>query len=94
MEVKKFKISNLIFAILGMGTFTTLMGYQKASLAAAGDTAMLLTSNGVAANGENTSPNSNCTSGLADLSWASTDSAVSTIYFFQINKNSSCLTIN
>ncbi|KAI6191291.1 Homeobox domain containing protein [Aphelenchoides bicaudatus] len=59
----------------GMGTFTTLMGYQKASLAAAGDTTMLLANNGVSVNGENTSPNSNCTSGLADLSWASNDSA-------------------
>jgi hypothetical protein len=65
----------------GVGTFTTLMGYQKASLAA-GDTAMLLTNNGITANGENTNPTTTCTSGLADLSWASNDSAVN--FCFQL----------
>lgn len=45
----------------GIGTFTNLMDYQKASLATGGTG----------------SPNStSCTSGLADLSWASNDSAV------------------
>jgi hypothetical protein len=68
----------------GVGTFTTLMGYQKTSLTA-GDTAMLLTNNGITANGENTSPTTTCTSGLADLSWASNDSAVNfcfKLYYF------------
>jgi hypothetical protein len=56
----------------GIGTFTNLMDYQKA---AANDTAMINLTN---VTGETISPNStSCTSGLADLSWASNDSAVS-----------------
>lgn len=62
----------------GVGTFTSLMGYQKASFAAAGEANMLqLTNGGAIFTGENGSPNStSCTSGLADLSWASNESAV------------------
>lgn len=62
----------------GIGTFTNLMDYQKASLVGVNDSAVLQLANGaVSATGETISPNSTSgTSGLADLSWASNDSAV------------------
>lgn len=59
----------------GIGTFTNLIDYKKASLV--NDAAMLQLANGqVSAVNDTVSPNStSCTSGLADLSWASNESA-------------------